>query len=165
MQGWAGGPVRPTGAFLWIPLRGGRASDEPSGVPPTPPLPAGQAGGSVGAAEPGSLPGTGGRPAQPGGPLQPRGDAAPTLQGQSRALLCEGAGCVCGSALRRVSHACPGLHTPTPAPTHPRNYMRQIDGKRGELEAYRRDMLRAGLEASAEPASGLEAKVEGISLI
>ncbi|KAL4452203.1 hypothetical protein ABPG75_007865 [Micractinium tetrahymenae] len=41
----------------------------------------------------------------------------------------------------------------------------QIDGKRGELEAFRREMLRAGLEASAAPASGLAAQVEAISLI
>lgn len=41
----------------------------------------------------------------------------------------------------------------------------QVDGKRGELEAFRRDMLRAGLEASAAPASGLEAEVQKISLI
>lgn len=41
----------------------------------------------------------------------------------------------------------------------------QIDGKRGELEAFRRDMLKAGLAASAAPVSGLEAEVERISLI
>lgn len=137
---------------------GSRGSCQATLRPLPVPLPAGQAGSAVGPAEPGCLPGARGRPPQPG-ELSQEADgfnyrvhvALPGLVLASK----QAQGCP-----RR--QLCPGRSEPAAAAAP---LLGQIDGKRGELEAFRRDMLKAGLAASAAPVSGLEAEVERISLI